>query len=130
MKETTVLIVDDERDLREALAFDFRRKGFRALVAASGSEGLSLLATDVVDIVLTDKNMPGLSGPEFITKIRETGSAVPIILFVSDGSLAEAEAIRLGASAVFSKPFALRELREAVKKLCEPRVTSSAGSGA
>lgn len=69
--QQTVLVVDDEAGIRSALTRLLRRDGYRVLAAASGAEGLELLAVNSVQVIISDQLMPGMSGTEFFGKVKE-----------------------------------------------------------
>ncbi|MEN6586862.1 MAG: EAL domain-containing protein [Sulfuricella sp.] len=69
--ERTVLFVDDDANILAALRRSLRRSGYRILTAGSGREGLDLLATNPVQVVVTDQRMPEMSGTEFIARVKE-----------------------------------------------------------
>ena len=68
--QSTILIVDDEEQVSAALARLLRRDGYRILRAKSGAEGLVLLASHDVQVVLSDERMPGMSGTEFLSRVK------------------------------------------------------------
>jgi DNA-binding NtrC family response regulator len=68
--QSTILIVDDEEQVSSALARLLRRDGYRILRGKSGAEGLALLASHDVQVVLSDERMPGMSGTEFLSRVK------------------------------------------------------------
>jgi FixJ family two-component response regulator len=71
MMDRTILLVDDEENITAALNRLLRRDGYKILRANSGEEGLALLAQNQVGVIISDQRMPGMSGTEFLTKVRE-----------------------------------------------------------
>jgi FixJ family two-component response regulator len=69
--ERTLLLVDDEENITSALVRLLRRDGYTILRASSGAEGLVLLAQNKVGVIISDQRMPGMSGVEFLSKVRE-----------------------------------------------------------
>jgi FixJ family two-component response regulator len=69
--ERTLLLVDDEENITSALVRLLRRDGYNILRANSGAEGLALLAQNEVGVIISDQRMPGMSGVEFLSKVRE-----------------------------------------------------------
>jgi len=69
--ERTILLVDDEENITAALTRLLRRDGYKILRANSGQEGLDLLAQNQVGVIIADQRMPGMTGTEFLTKVRE-----------------------------------------------------------
>jgi CheY-like chemotaxis protein len=112
---TTILIVDDEVELRDAIAFDFRRKKFNVLTASSGREALEIVKVSHVDIVLSDVRMPDGDGLELLDKIKERSPILPVVMFITGfADITIEEAYDRGADAVFAKPFDRKILMEAV----------------
>ncbi|MFZ2161754.1 MAG: response regulator [Sideroxyarcus sp.] len=69
--ERTLLLVDDEENITSALVRLLRRDGYNILRANSGADGLALLAQNKVGVIISDQRMPGMSGVEFLSKVRE-----------------------------------------------------------
>jgi len=117
----TILIVDDENDLREAIAFDFRRKNFRVLMAACGNEAIKIVESEKVDIVLTDVRMPNGDGVELLDKIKERNAFLPVVMFITGYADITLEvAYDKGADAVFAKPFDRNILMSTVQRAIQP----------
>lgn len=100
-----VLIVDDVKPLARQYAYDLDRLGgFRTRVAAGGSEGLDILAREVVDCVILDLEMPGLDGFDVLRSMEHQGIDVPVIVYTGTGSFDRCvEAVRLGAFSFVDK---------------------------
>jgi len=121
LSEYTLLIVDDEADLREAISFDFRRKGFKVLTAADGQEGFEIVKNNKVDLVLSDVRMPGGGGVGLLDRVKEKDAFLPVMMFITGFSdMPLEEAYDRGADAVFSKPFDRKELFSAVIRALKP----------
>jgi len=115
LKKYTILIVDDEEDLRETVAFDFQRKGFTVLTAESAEKGFEIVKKTKVDLVISDMKMPGGNGVSLLEKIRIQNAAVPIVIFMTGFSdVSEEECIKKGATQVVTKPFERSVLMKAV----------------
>ena len=104
-----ILIIDDERPIRELLAEIFADAGFEVAVAETGTQGLRSVATRRPDLVVTDILMPDKEGLETIMELRRTAPGLPIVA-MSGGSLRGrldvlTMASRLGAVRVYKKPF-------------------------
>jgi CheY-like chemotaxis protein len=106
-----VLVVDDDPLLRELLANFLEQLGFEVRTAQDGHAGLNALNTCHFDIILSDFRMPGMSGLEMATIIRQTNPAIPIFLITGDAYTLETEAVvRAGITRVLPKPLKLNEL--------------------
>ena len=101
----TVLIVDDEKNIRATLARGLRLEGYRAEEAANGREALKILDEGGVDLVLLDLQMPEMDGLALLSAMRERGFCVPSIVLTAHGSIDRAvEAVKLGAYDFIEKP--------------------------
>ena len=112
----TILLIDDEDQVRRLFHSALEHAGYRVLSAAGGEEGLRLLHDQVVDVILVDIFMPDMDGLELIPLLRKTRPANKIIA-ISGGSGKENyldAAKHLGANATLKKPFSLQELLDAV----------------
>ncbi|MDE1885191.1 MAG: EAL domain-containing protein [Xanthomonadaceae bacterium] len=117
-QRATVLVVDDEMGVRSALHRVLRRDGYRILTAASGEAGLKLLATQRVQLVISDQRMPGMSGAEFLDAVnRHYPETVRIVLSGYTDLATVTEAVNRGAVfKFFTKPWNDDELREGVRQ--------------
>jgi len=101
----TVLIVDDEKNIRQTLARSLRLEGYRAEEAGNGLEALKALDGGGIDLVLLDVQMPQMDGLELLAAMRERGQNVPAIVLTAHGSIERAvAAVRLGAFDFIEKP--------------------------
>ena len=105
----TVLVVDDEDNIREAIAFTLRREGFDVLEAATGHEAVEQ-AEQIPDVVVLDIMLPGIDGLEVLRRLRTT-SNVPVLLLSAKGDeIDRVVGLEIGADDYITKPFAMREL--------------------
>ncbi len=116
-----LLIIDDEKDIRDLLGETFSEQGHQIQLARSGKEGLELIRRNAVDLVLTDIFMPEKDGIETILELHEEFPDVKIIAYSGGGSVGVQDALdsamEFGAARVFSKPLDLRKLTNAVDEL-------------
>lgn len=114
-----VLIVDDDEDVRDAVAAVLRREGHDVDMAADGAAGLEALARRLPDLVLVDVTMPNMSGHELTREIRRRhGDALPVVML----SGAPEERVRAAAGegrvhGWVGKPFELEELTSTVTRI-------------
>ncbi|MFQ5706377.1 MAG: sigma-54-dependent transcriptional regulator [bacterium] len=110
--KNSILIVDDERDMRWALAQILTAQDYKTFEANSGEEALRMVQDRVPDVILLDKMMPGsMDGIETLKRIKELESSVPIIILTACGEVKTAvEAVKLGAYDYITKPFDEDEL--------------------
>lgn len=121
MKKPTILIVDDEPDLLEAIAFDFRRNNFHVLTAGSGNEAFRLVENNEVDIVLSDVCMANGGGIDLLERIKARNPYQPVVMLITGfADITLEEAFERGADAVFPKPFDRKLLMQAVLDALQP----------
>ena len=107
---TRVLLVEDEPDLAEPLAYLLRREGYEVEIAEDGPAAVAAFEERGCDIVLLDLMLPGMSGTEVCRRIRQT-SAVPIVMVTAkDSEVDIVVGLELGADDYVTKPYSAREL--------------------
>jgi len=117
-----VLVVDDERSLRELLAIVLRREGYEVMLAENGTIALAALARGMVDLLISDIKMPDMSGVEVLRAAKRSDPALPAIMMTAFASTETAvEAMRLGACDYLVKPFDVDELKLKVREKLESR---------
>jgi two-component system, NtrC family, response regulator PilR len=117
-----ILVVDDERSMRELLAIVLRREGYEVLLAENGKTAVDTLERESVDLLISDIKMPDLSGVEVLRaakKIDQDILGIMITAFASTDSAVEA--MRLGACDYLSKPFDVDLLKMKVREKIENR---------
>lgn len=106
-----VLVVDDDRTLRELLADYLEQIGFEVRTAPDGRAGLTALDESHFDLILTDYRMPTMTGIEMATCIRTSDTVTPIILITGDSATLDPEIIaEAGITRVLPKPLKINEL--------------------
>jgi len=116
----TILIIDDEPEIRALTRMMLERAGYEVLEAANGEHGLELLDKDRVDMVLLDVAMPGMNGWVVCEKIKadEKLRNIPVVMFTVFGSEEDVtQGKKCGADAYIKKPFDMKELLRIVDKL-------------
>lgn len=108
-----VLIVEDDSDIRDAVASLLERKGFRVRTAEHGAEALDQLEGPPPDVILLDLRMPVMDGAELVRRLRARGCVVPVVVMSAHADL-EQLTERLDVQAVVRKPFDLHELMSAL----------------
>ena len=117
-----ILIVEDERDIREILSFNLERAGYRTVEASSAEQGLEKL-TQSTSLILLDVMLPGMSGFEMASKIREEGSHVPIIFLTARSAEEDVlSGFSSGGDDYIAKPFSRAELLARVKAVLKRTV--------
>lgn len=117
-----VMIVDDDQSMCEVLVERLCTREYEAQFCTRGDEALNLIEESMFDVVVTDLNMPGMSGIEFCERIVDSHSELPVIVITAFGSLETAvAAIRAGAYDFLTKPLDIDELTIALDRAIERR---------
>lgn len=121
----TLLIIDDEKNIREGLGANFELEGYTVKLAENGEEGLKLISKGDIDLVITDLRMPGISGEEVLRRVTTETPGIPVIVLTGHGSIdAAVDAMRNGAYDFLTKPLNLDQLSMIVKRALEARELS------
>jgi CheY-like chemotaxis protein/Tfp pilus assembly protein PilZ len=116
--ETTVLVVDDEKLLCDAIAADFNRRGYKTICAYNGR----FVKSQQIDLVVSDIRMPDGDGIELLKNIRSHNYEHPVVVFITGfADLSLEQAYDLGADAIFAKPFDRKIFMSAVQTALKPR---------
>ncbi len=116
----SVLIVDDDREVREALSEFFEGAGWRTATARSGQEALARIDPDPPDAIVTDVRMPGMSGLELHRQLKERDIEVAVVMISAHGDIPMAiEAMRAGIYDFIEKPFDPERVLEAATRAAE-----------
>jgi DNA-binding NtrC family response regulator len=119
-KYGTILIVDDEKEIGEILIDIFANTFEKVVYCDSAQEALSVVQATPLSVILTDYSMPGLSGNDFIIKLRALGHLTPVVFLTGHASKELAiSALRLGVSDVIEKPFDSTSLLESIDRVLE-----------
>ena len=122
----TILLVDDDMAILEAMRALFEKKGYRVLSAGDGNLGMALAERESPDLVVVDMMMPKKSGFLVLEKLKSRKDIAPRVIMITanEGSRHRAYAELLGVDDYFRKPFEMSRLLESAERLCPP-----AGSG-
>jgi DNA-binding response OmpR family regulator len=130
-----VLLIDDEPSVLMLLEVTFKQRGWDVVKAATGEEGLSEFNRTTPDVMLVDKNLPGISGVDVIREVRKQNDEVGILLITGYASAESArDTLNLGVDEYVEKPFddvlLLAGLVERVMARARQRVSATGSSGA
>ncbi len=115
-----ILVVDDNRELREILEEYLRGEGDNVEGASNGKDALEKQSKNRYDLIITDLNMPEISGMEMIKTIQKENDVTEFVIITGYASIDSAvEAIKLGAFDYIVKPFRMEELKVVVKNVRE-----------
>lgn len=119
----SILVVDDEPSIREFLQIMLKREKMNVEVAENGRVALEKLATTPFDMVITDLQMPEVSGLELLAKVKDQDPNAIVMMITAFGSTESAvEAMKLGAYDYLSKPFKIDDVKIRIAKALEKRV--------
>ena len=115
---TTILVAEDQADIRELLVLNLRNAGYEVTAVADGREALARQTAQAHELLILDLMMPGLDGLEVCKALRAKGSATPILMLTAKSTeLDRVLGLELGADDYLTKPFSLAELLARVKAL-------------
>jgi len=118
----TILIVDDEINLRKVLAATLKREGYDVVQASDGQQAIERFDQGGIDVVVSDLVMPKLGGFEVLQHVLQKAPEVPVILITAHGTVDSAvQAIKTGAFDYVTKPFEQSELRQVIAKAVRTR---------
>ncbi len=118
----TILIIDDEKNIREGLGAALEMEGYKIALASDGKAGLERLVKGDIDLVITDLRMPEVSGEHVLAKVTAENPGVPVIVLTGHGSIDSAvDAMRNGAYDFLTKPLNLDQLVLIVKRALQGR---------
>ena len=127
MAHETVLIVEDEKDIAELVAYNLKREGFRTRIADSGEKCLAMAAAAPPSIILLDLMLPGVDGREVCRRLKagEATRAIPVVMLTARGEDTDVVAgLELGADDYITKPFSPKVLvarvRSVLRRGAEP----------
>lgn len=130
----TVLVVDDEAEIRDLIAFTMGRQGYAVTSTGDPLEALSLASNTAFDLALLDWSMPQMDGGELTARLREIPAMreVAIVIVTARADAATRDlALTAGATRLLTKPFSLRQLTDLAAELLlsqSQRLTASADS--
>ncbi|MGE5790933.1 MAG: phosphate regulon transcriptional regulator PhoB [Syntrophaceae bacterium] len=113
-----ILIVDDEKDIVDLVAYNLEKEGYETLKALDGEKALQLVRTKTPDLVVLDLMLPGIQGLEVCKRIRKVPetAAIPIIMLTAKGEeIDKVLGLEVGADDYITKPFSVKELLARVK---------------
>ncbi|HPD19502.1 MAG TPA: response regulator, partial [Candidatus Goldiibacteriota bacterium] len=116
VNDKSILVVDDEYSIREALKMFFENKGYKVKLAVDGREALDIIEKEDCDLIISDIRMNRLNGMDLIKKVEEYSKKIPVIIITAYPELNTAlDAIKYGVVDYIIKPFELKELEEKVR---------------
>lgn len=114
-EEKRVLIVEDDQEISKLLHVILTKMGLTPVSAYSGTEGLLQLKSNTFDLILLDLMLPGISGEEFITQVREESTTPIIVISAKVGIDDKVQLLKMGADDYITKPFHQKEVEARVE---------------
>ena len=122
MPGETILVIEDDRALREGLVLNFELHGYRVEAAADGEEGMRMAFDLRPDLIVLDIMLPGWSGLDILAELRDRHQDVPVLILSARGSTDhKVEGLNIGADDYLAKPFELPELLARVEAMLRRR---------
>ena len=122
MTRPRVLLIDDDESFRRVAEHNLTRLGFDTTSAQDGESGLSALQAGTFDVVVTDVQMPGMSGLDVLREVKRFDRTIPVLIITAYGTIRNAvDAMQAGASDYITKPFNREELRLKIEQALKVR---------
>ena len=120
MDKTTILVIDDDPNLRKTLGDILRLKGYETVSAANGTEGLALMKESSVNLALIDIGLPDISGIEVLKRVKAGYPGTAVIILTGNATLDSAiEAANMGAFSYLVKPYDMEQLLLNIRRAIE-----------
>ena len=116
-QQTSVLIIEDEENISEAIQYNLRQNGYQVLAAEDGLKGLGIIENNQVDLLILDIMLPGMDGLDVCKEIRKTSNMPIIMLTAKIEEYNKVVGLELGADDYVTKPFSMSELLARIKSL-------------
>lgn len=116
----TILVMDDDDEIRTAIVTALEHKGYRVIIASDGNSGLATAEREAPDLVVLDMMMPRTSGFHVLEKLKHRPTPGPRVIMITanEGIKHRAYAEMLGVDDYLCKPFALQRLLDSIERLC------------
>lgn len=115
-EKINILVAEDEAELREILKVTLEQQGYRAILASDGNEAIKKIEKKSFQMALIDIKMPGVSGRELVSKIKQINPRVPIVIITGSPDFEEEMSLRKQTFDYIYKPFRLNELVKIIKR--------------
>lgn len=123
-----ILVLDDEENSRVVLCKLLHNEGYNVTCAGNGDEALDMLNTTNCQLVISDINMPGMNGLDFLKRVQKLRPEIKIIMVTAYGDISSyLEAMNFGAAEYLNKPVRIKELKSIMHKLTYYSTTPSDG---
>lgn len=116
-RATTILVIDDEPQIRKFLRISLASQGYKVLEAATGAEGLTQAALNKPDLLVLDLGLPDMDGQQVLSEFREWSAVPVLVLSVRASEAQKVRALDAGANDYVTKPFGIQEFLARVRAL-------------
>lgn len=117
-----ILVVDDEKNIREGLSRSLEYEGYESVVASDGKEAIAEVYKGGIDLIIADLKMPNLTGEELLSEVLDFNKSIPVVILTGHGNIEKAvEVMRMGAYDFLTKPLNLDKLSLIVARALESR---------
>ena len=116
-----ILIIEDDMDLREGIAYFLEKDGYEVLTAGTKRAGMETIRKALCDLILLDCNLPDGSGFDLCTEAKEYGDVPILMLTARDTEMDEVKALEMGVADYMSKPFSIAVLKARIRKILQGR---------
>ena len=115
-----ILVVDDEKSMRDFLTIMLKKEGYEVTTAKSGGDAIKVILAEIFDLVITDVKMPHVGGIEVLKAVKDVSPETIVIMITAFGTAESAvEAMKLGAYDYITKPFKVEEIKLVLQKALE-----------
>ena len=126
LERQRILVVDDDPHMQEGIRVSLSRGNYEIVVVSDGLQAIEAIERHDFDLVITDQQMPQMSGLELLATLQQRESSIPIVMITAYGTITQAvEAMQLGAADFITKPFSSPDLLRVVERVLLPEVKAS-----
>lgn len=119
---TRILVVDDEKSMRDFLSIMLKKEGYEVSIAGNGEDAVRAVQAEIFDLVITDVKMPRMDGLEVLTMVKDVSPETVVLMITAFATTETAvEAMKLGAYDYITKPFKVEEIKLVIRKALEKR---------
>jgi DNA-binding NtrC family response regulator len=121
-----ILVADDDPHMQQAIRACLARESFQLTIVSNGLAAIEQLENEQYDLIITDQQMPQMSGIELMTTLQKRGSEIPVVMITAYGTINQAvEAMQLGAADFITKPFSAVDLERVVERVLLPEACAT-----
>lgn len=106
----TILVVEDDMQIRNFICYSLKNEGYNSKIAVTGTQAISTILNDTVDVIILDLGLPDIDGMEVISRVRQWSEIPIIVVSARDQDKEKAHALDIGADDYLTKPFSSTEL--------------------